>query len=111
MSRTRGISRNMVSVVPTQRRLVRKSHPCGIPDGKERKAMGCRRCDSHRSHIGDRVCSTGRGDSSDNRLERGQRDGGAVSQTVGTGINMAKAKMKQAVIPKFSSEAEKAAWW
>jgi predicted DNA binding CopG/RHH family protein len=30
---------------------------------------------------------------------------------VGTGINMAKAKMKQAVIPKFSSEAEEAAWW
>jgi hypothetical protein len=24
---------------------------------------------------------------------------------------MAKAKMKQAVIPKFSSEAEEAAWW
>ena len=32
-------------------------------------------------------------------------------QTVGTGINMAKAKMKQVVIPKFSSEAEEAAWW
>ena len=26
-------------------------------------------------------------------------------------MNMAKAKMKQAVIPKFSSEAEEAAWW
>ena len=24
---------------------------------------------------------------------------------------MAKARMKQAVIPKFSSEAEEAAWW
>jgi hypothetical protein len=24
---------------------------------------------------------------------------------------MAKAKMKQVVIPKFSSEAEEAAWW
>ncbi len=24
---------------------------------------------------------------------------------------MAKAKMKQAVVPKFSSEAEEAAWW
>lgn len=29
----------------------------------------------------------------------------------GTGINMAKAKMKPAVIPKFSNEAEEAAWW
>lgn len=35
----------------------------------------------------------------------------SLSQTVGTGINMAKAKMKQAVIPKFSNEAEEAAWW
>jgi len=26
-------------------------------------------------------------------------------------MNMAKAKMKQAVIPKFSNEAEEAAWW
>src|SRR6266446_7191271 len=34
-----------------------------------------------------------------------------LHQTVGTGINMAKAKMKQVVIPKFSSEAEEAAWW
>ncbi len=26
-------------------------------------------------------------------------------------MNMAKTRMKQAVIPKFSSEAEEAAWW
>ena len=26
-------------------------------------------------------------------------------------MNMAKAQMKQAVIPKFSTEAEEAAWW
>src|SRR5258708_12006290 len=30
---------------------------------------------------------------------------------MGARINMAKAKMKQVVIPKFSSEAQEAAWW
>jgi predicted DNA binding CopG/RHH family protein len=30
---------------------------------------------------------------------------------MGAEINMAKAKMKQVVIPKFSSEAKEAAWW
>jgi predicted DNA binding CopG/RHH family protein len=30
---------------------------------------------------------------------------------MGAGINMAKVKMKQVVIPKFSSEAKEAAWW
>jgi len=30
---------------------------------------------------------------------------------VGIELNMAKARMKQAAIPKFSSEAEEAAWW
>jgi predicted DNA binding CopG/RHH family protein len=30
---------------------------------------------------------------------------------VGTRINMPKAKMKKVVIPKFSSEAQEAAWW
>ncbi len=110
-TRTKGISRIMVSVVPTPRRVVRKSHPFGIPNGRERTTLGCRRCDSHRSHIGHRICSSGRGDASNNELSRGQSDSGSISQPVGTGINMAKAKMKQAVIPKFSSEAEEAAWW
>lgn len=50
-------------------------------------------------------------DASNNGLGGGQRDDGSIPRTVGTGINMAKAKMKQAVIPKFSSEAEEAAWW
>lgn len=35
----------------------------------------------------------------------------AIPQTVETGVNMAKARMRQAVIPEFSSEAEEAAWW
>ena len=50
-------------------------------------------------------------DASNNRLGCGQRDRELIPQTVGTGTNMAKARMKQAVIPKFSSEAEEAAWW
>src|SRR6202171_2218791 len=92
-------------------RAFRKSHPFGIPNGRKRTTLGCRRCASHRSRIGHRICSPGRGDASNNGLGCGQRDSGFIPRTVGTGINMAKARMKQAVIPKFSSEAEEAAWW
>jgi predicted DNA binding CopG/RHH family protein len=41
----------------------------------------------------------------------GQGNSGYISQGVGEGLNMAKAKMKQVAIPKFSSEAEEAKWW
>ena len=93
------------------RRALRKSHPFGIPNGRRRTTMGCRRRDPHRSDIEHRFCSPGRGDSSNHRLGRGQRDCGSISQAVGAAINMAKARIKQVVIPKFSSEAEEAAWW
>src|ERR1700681_675511 len=73
--------------------------------------MDRRRCDSHRSHPGHRVRSPGRRRSSDYRMGCGQGNSGTLSRTVGTGITMAKAKMKQEIIPKFSSEAEEAAWW
>ena len=83
------------------RRAVRKSHPLGIPNGRGRTALACHWRDPNWSHAGDCIYSPGRGDTSDNRLGRGQRDNRAIPQTVGSGINMAKAKMKQAIIPKF----------
>ncbi len=88
-----------------------KSHSFGIPDGRGRTALGCRRRDSHRAHIEHRVCCPGRCGPSDHGVGCGQGDSTPVSRRVGKGINMAKAKMKPAVIPKFSNEAEEAAWW
>ena len=79
-------------------------------EGK-RTTLDCRRCESHRSHIEHSVCSPGRSGSSSHGVGCGQGDSTRVSRRVGKGINMAKAKMKAAMIPKFSSEAEEAAWW
>ena len=73
--------------------------------------MGCSRCDPQRPHIEHRVCSAERGGASNHGLDCGQRNSGSLPQAMGTGMNMAKTRMKQAVIPKFSSEAEEAAWW
>jgi hypothetical protein len=73
-------------------RFVRESHPFGIPNGRERTTLGCRRCDSCWSHIEHRVCSPGRSDASDHWLGCGQRDSGSISQTVGTGIEHGKSK-------------------
>jgi uncharacterized DUF497 family protein/predicted DNA binding CopG/RHH family protein len=39
------------------------------------------------------------------------RDSGSIYRGVGGRVSMARAKMSQVVIPKFSSEAEEAAWW
>jgi predicted DNA binding CopG/RHH family protein len=81
------------------------------PDGRQRATVDCGRWESKRPHLEHRVCRAGRGDSPNNGLDRGQGNGGSISRTMGTGISMAKAKMKQVVIPKFSSEAKEAAWW
>src|SRR5580704_6468766 len=105
------ISQNTVSAVPTRRRSYRKSYPPGIPNGRQRATLDCGRCDSRWQDNQHRVCGAGRGYAADNRLGRGQSDDRSVRSAVAAGVNMARAKMKQVVIPKFSSEAEEAAWW
>jgi len=59
------------------------------------------------------IVFTIRSDAANYRLGSGQGDGGFVRQGVGSRMkaNVAKAKVKQLAIPKFSNEAQEAEWW
>lgn len=57
------------------------------------------------------VCDQEGSDPADHRVGCRQTNSGIVLEGMGKRLIMAKAKMKAVVVPKFSSEAEEAAWW
>lgn len=113
----RSISRCTASVEPTQKTSCREIMFFWNSGGGGGTPMDRGRRSWNGPHTDGCVYRPRRGDPTDHGLGRGPRDGRAVFQRVGAGMNvkMAKAKTKRAgipkVVPKFSSEAEEAAWW
>jgi predicted DNA binding CopG/RHH family protein len=68
-------------------------------------------CNSDRPYIGHCVHNAESSNAADHRVAGRQENGQSVRESVGTGVKMSKTRMKEMVIPRFSNEAEEAAWW
>jgi predicted DNA binding CopG/RHH family protein len=73
--------------------------------------MGCGGSYTKGKDFSDRFCRSSRSDSSDHRMGRRQGNSEFIPQRMGIGIKVSKTQTKPAVIPRFSTEAEEAAWW